>query len=138
MKAVPDAPAPGPVMCPYCRQPAQRCTGADIYRNRPDLAHLAFWRCVPCVAYVGCHRDSDAIPLGTLANAATRALRIRCHDAFDPVWKSRAMRRAAAYRRLAELMRIPVRECHISWFDDERCALAFNKIAKLRREVGLP
>lgn len=126
-----------PVLCSYCDQPAERCTGADIYPSRPDLAHLRFWRCQPCGAHVGCHKDSDAIPLGTLANAVTRALRQRCHAAFDPIWKGRTLRRNEAYRRLADLLRIPVGQCHISQFGEKECAHALNKIQKLRREVGL-
>jgi hypothetical protein len=125
------------IRCPYCQLPAERCTGADIYPHRPDLASLRFWRCQPCGAWVGCHKDSDSIPLGSLANAKTRDLRRKCHAGFDPVWRCRAMSRNGAYRRLAELMKIAPHECHISWFGERECLKALNAIGKLRREVGL-
>ena len=47
------------VDCDYCQKPAELVTGATIYPHRNDLAHLRFWRCVPCEAYVGCHKAGD-------------------------------------------------------------------------------
>jgi hypothetical protein len=77
--------------CPYCKVPTVRRLGREVFPKRPDLATNAFFVCSKCTARVGCHaRTGD--PLGIPANAELRALRIRCHDAFDPLWK-----RAAAH-----------------------------------------
>lgn len=122
------------IMCPYCQQPAQLATGAEIYRHRPDLAKLCFWACFPCGAYVGCHKlgawiwkagkkvvSDGTIPLGRLANAELRQAKQAAHAAFDPTWKDRGQPRRTAYAWLAHKLGIPVDDCHIGEFDVERC-----------------
>jgi hypothetical protein len=109
------------VRCEYCRGHAELVGGSAIYPHRPDLDRLRFWRCAPCDAYVGCHPGTEN-PLGRLANAELRAAKIRAHDAFDPLWKSRKIRRSEAYRRLAKHLGIDDRDCHIGMFDVETCA----------------
>ena len=79
--------------CPYCNRATQRQTGRFVYPKRPDLAARLFYVCPTCDARVGCHERTGRA-LGTPANAELRALRMRCHDAFDPLWK-----RAAAHLR---------------------------------------
>lgn len=76
---------------------------------------------MPCDAYVGCHVGSDWKPLGRLANAALRKLKIQAHTAFDPLWKTGSMTRTQAYAWLADQMRLQVRETHIGYFDNEQC-----------------
>ena len=57
----------------------------------------------------------------TPADAETRELRRRCHELFDPLWKtgSRFKSRSAAYRWLARLT--GTKEPHIGHFDRSRC-----------------
>ena len=118
--------------CQYCGNKAHLTTGDRIYTHRLELAHLYFWRCLPCDAYVGCHRkgayvnelkrESDGtIPLGTLANRELRLHRSRAHAAVDTLWREQGMKRTLVYDRLAKLMQIPADECHIGMFDVERC-----------------
>lgn len=124
------------VMCPYCAQPAQLVTGAEIYPHRMDLERLSFWACFPCGAYVGCHRagcwlwkngkkviSDGTVPLGRLANAELRRAKQAAHAAFDPMWTDRGQPRKTAYAWLAFKLGIPVDECHIGEFDVERCRL---------------
>jgi hypothetical protein len=111
----------GNVACDYCGDPAMLATGEQIYPHRPDHAHLVFWRCVPCDAYVGCHKNSNAKPLGRLANKELRAWKQRAHAAFDPYWKSGRLKRGDAYARLAKTLGIPQSECHIGMFDVAMC-----------------
>jgi hypothetical protein len=111
------------IRCPYCQQPARLVTGDMIYRRRPELKTRAYWQCKPCDAHVGCHEGlPHGRPFGTLANAELRRARVAAHAAFDPIWKDRAMGRAAAYRWLREQLGIPKRECHIAMFDLAQCA----------------
>ena len=112
--------------CPYCNRDAQQATGADIYPHRPDLAHKKFYRCSPCGAYVGCHKDGR--PLGRLANADLRRAKQLTHAKFDPLWKSGQMSRSAAYRWLADQLGIPGDECHIGMFDIDRCRAAYKAV----------
>lgn len=110
------------VRCPYCEEKIKLVTGDTIYPLRPDLHHKLFWYCRPCNAYVGCHASGKGTsPLGRLANAELRAARMVAHAAFDPLWKEGHMRRAQAYRWLADKLQLPVKKCHISWLELEQC-----------------
>lgn len=130
-----------PPDCPYCQRPSVPATGADIYKHRPDLAHLKFFWCEPCLAYVGTHRH-DGKPLGTLANAELRKLRNEAHAVFDPIWlepewetlKERSRIRRKAYAWLAQSMGLTVDECHIAMFNEDQCKL----VIKLCRERKSP
>lgn len=115
-----------PVVCPYCGNFARYVNGTAIYPDRPDLAHLMFWRCAPCDAHVGTHVDSHGIPLGRMADRPLRLLRQATHRAFDPFWKVYGDSRSDAYRWLAREMGNDVKACHVSWFDEEQCRKAIS------------
>lgn len=85
--------------------------------------------CLPCDARVGTHKGSKT-PLGTLANAALRDLRMQCHKVFDRKWKSGKMSRTDAYVWLQEHMNLPAEKAHIGMFDKEQC----NKLLKILKE----
>lgn len=116
-------------LCPYCGTRAECVPDPD--QMYPE--HV-IWRCVPCGAHVGCHAGTCA-PLGTLADAATRALRVAAHQEFDLIWLEGAERagvyrtraRRCAYRWLAAHLDISEANCHVAMFDAARChkALAF-------------
>ena len=90
------------------------------------------YRCGKCGAYVGMH-PFTAIPLGTLADAPTRAARKRAKAAFNPVWVSGMMTRSAAYAWLAQQLGIKnVEECHIGWFDVPTC----NRVVRVCSEYA--
>jgi hypothetical protein len=98
-----------------------------IYPHRPDLSRLRFWRCAPCVAWVGCHKGTTK-PLGRLANARLRQAKMDAHAAFDPLWKFhtfkdgyQTMTRNAAYAWLAEQLGIELVDCHIGLMNLEQC-----------------
>lgn len=120
-------------ICPYCGVMSQLATGATIYAHRPDLGDKSFYLCAPCDAYVGCHAGTTQ-PLGRLANAELRLAKKAAHAAFDPIWKARhaqksaidptykvGMARGGRYKKLANLLGIPVAECHIGMMDVELC-----------------
>lgn len=109
-------------ICPYCQQHSVEVDGMAIYKHRPDLAHLRFYLCSPCDAYVGTHRGTRK-PLGTLANANLRRLRNMAHAAFDPLWNAEGMPRKSAYAWLAQSMGLRDDECHIAMFNEERCKM---------------
>ena len=82
---------------------------------------------------MGCHNDTGS-PLGTLAKAALRKLRMETHAAFDPVWQlleigngwSRSKARSTAYTWLAGQMHIAADQCHIGMFDEIACRHALQ------------
>ena len=129
-----DTRKPDLTLCHYKRcqgQALQIVSGQEIYPHRPDLAHLKFWRCPSCRAYVGCHGNTDR-PLGIAASEALRQRRISTHAAFDPIWKSGNQSRNSAYRWLAQEMGIPHKLCHISWFNSQQCHKAIAACNKRR------
>lgn len=118
--------------CPYCGAPTTFSSdSAHIYAGR-DYGPV--WECRPCGAYVGCHRPGvgkgdGSTPLGTVADAATRALRKRAHAVFDPRWRGgqpRGRSRRRAYTWLAEQLGMTRGECHIGMMqaDDLRRVIA--------------
>lgn len=116
--------------CNYCGNSAVLATGKTIYPHIPNLAHLKFWLCSPCGAYVGCHRGTEE-PMGLLANGETRKWRQKAHAAFDPIWKRGGISRVIAYSRLAELMGLTKDECHIGRFGVSDCQRLIEVVKRL-------
>lgn len=90
-----------------------------------------FWACTrypECDGKHGAHPDGR--PLGIPANKATKAARIRAHDAFDAYWRSQGWERSAAYRWLREQMGLSKAECHIGRFDIEQCDLVIRVVER--------
>ena len=117
--------------CPYCGNPSEMVTGQIIYPHRNDLYGKKFYRCKPCGAYVGCHPGTDK-PLGRLANAELRRAKSAAHAIFDPLWKNGSIKRAAAYKWLAENIGIDRKECHIGMFDVELC----KRVVRICKEAN--
>ncbi len=109
------------VTCDYCGKNAELVNGNTIYPHRPDLYKLQFWQCKPCRAFVGCHKNSDAKPLGRLANVDLRRAKKDAHAAFDPLWKSGQKTRKEAYGWLSIQLGINKEACHIGMFDIATC-----------------
>jgi hypothetical protein len=65
-----------------------------------------------------------AIPLGTLADAATREARKLCKPSFERLWLDAGFDRGKAYAWLAEKLGITVQECHFGLFDIATCERA--------------
>ena len=120
------------MICPYCGKEAALVTGRKLYPHRPDLAEKRFYECKPCDARVGCHGTSTK-PLGRLANAELRREKSAAHRAFDPIWKSRRMKRGEAYRWLAERLSMAREDCHIGMFDVADCQRVVEACIELRK-----
>ncbi len=116
------------VVCHYCLKPPVLVSGDVIYPHRPDLATKKIWLCAGCDAYVGTHVGTEQ-PLGRLANAELRQLKVAAHAAFDPLWKAKIKRdgcskgeaRGAGYKWLAKQLGIDAADCHIGMFDEAMC-----------------
>jgi len=103
--------------CPYCNQASILVDSAEVYHGR---SYGPIYLCRPCKAYVGVHKATNE-PLGRLANADLRRLKMRAHEAFDPIWKSGRMKRKEAYSWLSSALCIDVNDCHIGMFNEEAC-----------------
>ena len=133
------------VACPYCGKPAKLVTGDIIYPNRADLSAKYFWQCEDCDAYVGTHDNSPVHkPLGRLANASLRKAKIAAHAQFDPIWRvpvkygvPKSVARKNAYAWLSQQLNIPMKRCHIGYFDIETCRRVAEVCQRRNEEVNL-
>jgi hypothetical protein len=104
------------VICPYCGRQAKFVDSKVIYGRSYGMIYL----CKDCDAYVGVHKGTDK-PLGRLADKELRYWKMAAHDAFDPLWKSKSMKRNQAYKWLAGCMGLRPEETHIGMFDVSQC-----------------
>lgn len=117
-------PLPVPTKCHFCNSSVRVATHQEVYgRNYGDWPYM--YLCGNCGACVGMHPFTN-IPLGTLADRATREARKNCKKPFEAIWRSGQMSRTEAYEWLAGEMNIPVNECHFGWFDIHQCEMAKN------------
>lgn len=125
-----------PVRCQYCLTPAKLVSAGDLYPNRPDLRRVSYYHCVDCQAWVRCHRGTT-IPLGSLANKALRHGRQAAHQAFDPLWRTGLMRRAAAYAWLGRQLCRPPGACHIASLSEAECDQVIMICANIRLPLSI-
>lgn len=114
--------------CPYCNKPAKYGPNEEFYGRRYGRSYMCYY-CKPCGAYVGTHNNTDK-PLGTMANKELRDWRRKAHAVFDPIWKSRKMKRQDAYRWLYNKTG---RWIHMGESDIETCKLVVETVSS-----GLP
>lgn len=113
---------PAPTHCRFCAAEFRIMHHDTVYgRAYGDWPWC--YACTACDARVGLH-PGTAIPLGTLADGATRAARRRAKAPFQAYVAQCGGKRHKAYAELARRMHIPVRECHFGWFSEAQCGQA--------------
>lgn len=118
--------------CPYCGELAVLTDSAEVYRGK---SYGNIWLCRPCQAWVGVHKtDPYNRPLGRLANKLLRVWKMRAHEAFDPLWKNKVMRRGEAYAWLSKQLELDKDDCHIGMFDVDMCKKVVMVCSESRRE----
>ncbi len=87
------------------------------------------WGCTEPGCTVACWDGSTSTP----ADDETRALRHRCHEAFDPLWKQKVRwpSRAQAYRWLRTFMDVGQNENHIGMFGKNQCLKLLAELEKV-------
>jgi hypothetical protein len=136
-------PLPAPTTCPHCASQVELVNNQRIY-GKPYGEWPWAYLCgnTKCGAYVGLHPLTN-IPLGTLADAATRAARQRAKAAFNPRWQSakpqeQRKARIEAYAWLAQQLGIAdVNTCHIGWFDVAMCERVVEVCGGQRSDVDV-
>ena len=103
-------------ICPYCRNESHYVDSKIVYGKSYGMIYL----CNRCNAYVGVHKGTNQA-LGRLANNELRKYKIKAHDAFDKLWKSKQMTRTEAYKQLSEHLGIPPEFTHIGMFGVKTC-----------------
>lgn len=129
--------------CPTCGERGEVVDGSAIYPHRPpsDFGDKRFWACTRCRTWVGC-RPGGTMPLGRMADAATRAARSAAHRAFDPLWWNKrptdrpAFRtRGGAYSWLARKLGLEIKECHMGLFDIATCSRVIETCRRAVEEL---
>lgn len=121
LRRVKDA-LPPPESCHNCGSMVRLVNNAEIYgREYGDWPYA--YKCISCDSYVGLHPDTD-LPLGTLADKATREARKAYKQAFINVQRREGWGRKQAYAWLAMRMGLPVSECHWGMFSVNQAELA--------------
>ena len=129
--------------CPYCGGVAKLFETSERFYHGTDFGPV--WACVPCGAWVGCHRNSKKFaPLGRLATAELRTAKIGAHTAFDRLWKSKMRRdgcskgeaRSAGYRWLAEQLGIDPKDCHIGMMDVDQCRRVVTVCSQIGKKAA--
>ena len=66
----------------------------------------------------------------------TRTLRNKCHRLFDPMWEGKAYfkTRHFAYKWLASVLKIDVKDCHFGYFTQAQCVAAI-KVIGVKRDI---
>ena len=68
--------------------------------------------------------------------AMITVMRCKAHDAFDPIWKSKAMNRDQAYEWLGTRLDLHPGDCHISLFDIDMCQQVINTCISMKFTIG--
>lgn len=126
-----------PMRCPYCGSAMTLRPASDVYGNTQTDGWLYVCNSYPrCDAYVGTHPGTKT-PLGMPADGHLRNLRIRAHKVFDQIWRNGVMSRNQAYRWMADLFCIPLRDAHIGSFSEYRCTALIRKCEEVLERNGL-
>lgn len=115
------------VTCPYCGREAEFIDSKDYYSN--GISYGMIYICRKCDATCGTHRKTGK-PFGSLANKKLRELRKQCHAIIDPWWKSGKMTRNEAYRKLAKIMQVPIKNAHIGIFRENDCRRMLDEVGE--------
>lgn len=118
------------VYCPYCGSIAILRKADEIYKSDspdPNRMLLVCKNYPECDSYI--KADKYGNPKGIMANKELRHLRLVAHNYFDEIFKNNILSRADAYKLLADKFGIPLRDAHMSNFDEYRCkqTIAFAK-----------
>lgn len=124
------------VLCGECGSPMViRYTRK--YPN-PDGSPRAFYGCKrypDCDGIHGAHQK-DLRPLGIPANKETKKARMRAHEAFDRIWKTKVLGRKDAYAWMCKTMGLSKEEAHIGRFDTEKCDRLVSLVNEFLAQAG--
>jgi hypothetical protein len=115
---------PAPTVCNNCGSKVDYVNNEAIYGRSYGKWPYAY-RCssFTCDSYVGVHPNTK-IPLGTLADRATREARKQYKPMFFDLLAQKGWHRGKGYNWLSKAMSIPPEETHWGMFNVERCKLA--------------
>lgn len=131
------------MVCPYCGSKVKLADRFVVSHRDDALGSGKIYVCErypSCDSYVGCNLNTD-IPLGTLANAELRRIRMQAHKAFDWLWKSGRMSRKEAYQTMQKVTGLNKDKAHIGMMNVEQCrqiAEIFGEFKAINTSYKLP
>ena len=119
--------------------PPKKCDNCHSKRVRyyKDTKHQgqSVYVCLDCKASVYCH-EGTRVPLGYMADAETRLLRMKAHEVFDPLWQHKLVTRDAAYDWLARQLGIPDNAAHIGRLSKPQLEAIIRKASRYYRKLS--
>lgn len=107
--------------CPECGAAMELVTHPEW--TYPSGAPRKLYRCTDRLFCTGGHgAHPDGAPLGVPGDRATRAARVRAHDALDVLAAHFGLSRKAVYVWLRTAMQLTEAEAHVGRFTAEQCA----------------
>jgi len=106
-----------------------KCPTHKTAMHQTSTRYGLLWKCPVNGCTVRCWDG----PTSTPGDDETRAARHACHQAFDPLWKTKShfQKRRDAYGWLMKVMKVRDTEAHIGMFSKEQCAELLEKIKQL-------
>jgi hypothetical protein len=65
-------------------------------------------------------------------DSETHFARRNAHEAFDPIWKQGKLSRSEAYKRLARVLQMTRKECHIKKMDADTA----RRVPSVARQIA--
>lgn len=128
-----------PTRCNLCGGRVVYTTNDHIYGKKYGSGYC--YLCTKCGAYVGTHIPRPREAFGILANSEMRNAKKICHDFFDNnFWRGKnksRTKRLNAYAEMAELLNIPVSECHFGYFDLPMLRKAYKAMLEMKKKRDL-
>lgn len=118
-------------MTAYAKAQALDCPECGAPMKLRSSRYGLFYGCTKYPACNGTHgAHPNGAPLGTPADAETKAARIRAHAVFDALWKGpkASLTRCGAYLELQSKMGLRSDEAHIGKFTKEQCEQLIRKL----------
>lgn len=121
-----------PTRCNLCGEKVMFVTNDVIYKRQYGSGYA--YLCMGCGAYVGTHKPRPDEALGLLADPGMRCMKMKCHDIFDKIWRTREERNIL-YKRLAKELKIDEEDCHFGYFDTDMLLEAYKVLNRWKKEI---
>jgi len=126
-----DIPGMKHMRCPYCGSAVHFRSADGIYKSNNGNAKLYVCSKYPsCDSYVRVH-PGTMTPVGSLANAKLRAIRVTAHKHFDKLHETGLMTKKEAYAWLAFMLQSPMSQAHIGYQSEYYCNRIIEESDKL-------
>lgn len=121
--------------CVQCRKDIEPClvTGKEIYKHRPDLYSLCFYKCPYCNNSVGCHKGTKRA-LGCIPNGELKKARRLIHQKLDLCWKTKKYGKSRRWWYASIAKELGIKEYHTgNTRTIDECRKVWNAIIKIKK-----